>query len=55
MLMRRWRDDSAVQTEGYLSVGTGPDGQDDYHWVCATCFNDFRECFEWSVAEASES
>jgi len=43
------RDDSAVQTEGYAAVGTGPGGQGDYHWVCVACFNDFRERFEWTV------
>ena len=48
------RDDSAVQTEGYAPVGTGPGGQGDYHWVCVACFNDFRERFEWTVVEASE-
>ena len=43
------RDDSAVRTEGYAAVGTGPGGQGDYHWVCVACFNDFRERFEWTV------
>ena len=44
------RDDPAVRTEGYAALGTGPEGQDDYHWVCATCFDDFRERFAWKVA-----
>ncbi len=47
------REDSTIQREGYAALGTGPDKQDDYHWVCATCFVDFRERFEWRVAEAS--
>ena len=47
------RADPAVQTEGYAAVGTGPEGQDDYHWVCAACFNDFHERFGWTVVEAS--
>ena len=23
--------------------------EDDYHWVCATCFEDFRDRFAWTV------
>jgi hypothetical protein len=22
---------------------------DDYHWICPKCFNDFRTRFGWSV------
>ena len=22
---------------------------DDYHWVCSTCFEDFRARFAWAV------
>jgi hypothetical protein len=22
--------------------------QDDYYWVCRTCFDDFKETFEWT-------
>jgi hypothetical protein len=22
---------------------------DNYHWICETCFRDFKEKFEWSV------
>ena len=36
-------------TIGYAAVGRGPEGQDDYHWVCEPCFADFRERFEWRV------
>ena len=25
--------------------------EDDYHWVCKSCFDDFRERFNWTVAE----
>jgi hypothetical protein len=45
------REDPAVQTEGYAAVGTGPEGQDGYHWVCDECFQDFRDRFEWTVVE----
>ncbi|MDX6514525.1 MAG: hypothetical protein QOH73_191 [Gaiellaceae bacterium] len=41
--------DSAL-TEGYAAIGTGPKGENDYHWVCETCFEDFRERFGWVVS-----
>ena len=24
---------------------------DDYHWICKTCFNDFEDRFEWILVE----
>lgn len=24
---------------------------DDYHWICETCFEDFKKMFAWSVIE----
>ena len=33
----------AVQ-EGYTT-------EDDYHWICEGCFNDFRELFEWKLID----
>lgn len=24
---------------------------DNYHWICETCYNDFKEMFEWIVKE----
>ena len=36
-------DDAEVQKEGY---GT----EDERHWVCKSCFEDFRESFHWTVA-----
>jgi hypothetical protein len=24
--------------------------EDNYHWVCSQCFEDFKELFEWKVA-----
>lgn len=29
---------------GYATV-------DDYYWVCETCFQDFKEKFQWNVIE----
>jgi hypothetical protein len=28
---------------------------DDYHWICPGCFEDFRERFKWVVEAAPES
>ena len=47
------REDPRILTEGYSALGTGPDGQDDYHWICDRCFADFRERFAWRVAGTS--
>ena len=22
---------------------------DEYHWICVTCFNDFRDLYRWKV------
>jgi len=38
-------DHPGVLHEGYST-------EDDYHWVCPTCFADFREMFEWHVRKA---
>jgi hypothetical protein len=27
--------------------------EDQYHWVCATCFEDFKEKFQWDVANSA--
>jgi len=45
-------DDPDAQTSGYAAVGRGPEGQDDYHWVCDNCFQDFRFKFRWTVVES---
>ena len=31
-----------VLHEGYAT-------EDDYHWICETCFADFRDEFEWRL------
>ena len=45
-------DDPEAQTVGYAAPGRGPQGEDDYHWVCDECFADFRDRFEWTVVES---
>jgi hypothetical protein len=35
-------DDPDVVERGYVT-------EDDYHWVCESCFGDFRERFAWST------
>ncbi|HLX31797.1 MAG TPA: hypothetical protein VKR79_03395 [Gaiellaceae bacterium] len=42
-------DDPDARSAGYAAVGRGPNGEDDYHWVCDDCFPDFRDQFNWSV------
>ena len=37
------RDAPGVLREGYATP-------DEYRWVCATCFEDFRELFQWETA-----
>lgn len=32
---------------GTLHEGYATD--DNYHWVCTKCFNDFKDMFEWKV------
>jgi len=35
-----------ILTEGYCT-------EDEYRWVCGTCFEDFRERFEWRLFPGS--
>ena len=35
-------------SEGYAVLSNG-DFPDDYHWICATCYADFRGMFDWEV------
>jgi hypothetical protein len=39
------KDNPTSIQEGYAT-------QDDYHWICAKCFEDFKASFQWSVIEA---
>jgi hypothetical protein len=34
--------------EGYPTV-------DDYYWICPTCFEDFKDMFNWKVIDAPTS
>jgi hypothetical protein len=36
---------------GYSVVGGGPAGQDDYVWICAICFETWRDDFAWIVLD----
>ncbi len=38
----RAEEDPEILHEGYATP-------DEYHWVCKTCFEDFRELFEWKI------
>jgi hypothetical protein len=40
-------DHAAALHEGYATL-------DDYHWICATCFEAFRESFSWSLVPATD-
>jgi hypothetical protein len=35
--------------EGYATLAFDQ-CDDDYNWICPTCFNDFKEQFEWKLA-----
>jgi hypothetical protein len=34
------------------SLHEGYSTEDEYHWICPTCFADFQGAFEWRVREA---
>lgn len=40
-------DHPDVLHEGYATL-------DDYHWICPTCFESFREKFCWALAESAD-
>jgi hypothetical protein len=46
--------DDGVLAAGYSALGRGPQGEDDYHWVCDVCFADFRERFDWKIKAAGD-
>jgi hypothetical protein len=47
-------DGSRPLTEGYTARGPAghPEQQrrDNYHWVCPTCFEDFKDYFGWTIS-----
>jgi hypothetical protein len=52
---KQWIDEHPeVLTEGYATTASQPQGA-DYHWVCPSCFDDFRDRFKWHLAEPSEA
>lgn len=40
----KFGDDKDQLKSGYCTL-------DRYHWICNTCFGDFRKQFEWHVQE----
>jgi hypothetical protein len=36
---------------GYSVIGGGPADQDDYCWICALCFDNWRDNFNWTVLD----
>jgi hypothetical protein len=46
-------DDPAVLTQGYTTTAEHEHGRAS-HWVCETCFNDFRDRFEWRLVGGSD-
>ncbi len=36
------------------SIQEGYATQDDYHWICPQCFQDFKDRFQWRVIEAED-
>lgn len=39
-------DDHTEFNDGWVTADDG------YHWICATCFEDFRVAFDWKVQDA---
>jgi hypothetical protein len=37
---------------GYSVVGGGPVGEDDYTWICAICYEAWRDACGWVVVDA---
>jgi hypothetical protein len=48
---RMLEEDPSAVAEGYVAVGTEPQGADD-HWVCATCFGDFATELGWVIVSS---
>ena len=41
------RQPDAVR-EGFATVARG-ELPDDYRWICAPCYSDFKDMFDWEV------
>ncbi len=37
------------RVEGDYIIHEGYTTENDYHWVCEGCFEDFKELFQWKV------
>ena len=55
-----WDHDHCAFCWAKFMVGEYPDAlhlgyatEDDYHWICNQCYEDFREQFEWKVVQAT--
>jgi len=46
-----WAEFSTHDSPGVLHAGYAT--ADDYHWICPTCFEDFKADFDWAVWEPS--
>ncbi|NRD79862.1 hypothetical protein HPT25_27755 [Bacillus sp. BRMEA1] len=53
-----WKHDHCAFCLDKFSEGSGPEDlhegyttEDNYHWVCNQCFEDFREKFHWTVGK----
>ena len=44
-----WKKFSDPDDEGYTTTEQDPTGA-NYHWVCTSCFEDFKQRFGWTVA-----
>ena len=43
----KFMDHPETLREGYTT-------EDNYYWICPTCFADFREMFNWTLCEDEE-
>ncbi len=51
-----WDHDHCEFCQAKFMESTHPDTryegystEDNYHWICSQCFNDFKDMFEWNV------
>jgi hypothetical protein len=40
----RFSEDNKDINRGYCT-------EDDYYWICPTCYNDFKDLFQWRLQE----
>ena len=44
-----WADFGAAKSDHIEFDGGYVTAEDNYHWICTPCFEDFHEQFEWTV------